>query len=103
MNDKKFISVNYTPRNRGAEKSDKCDSSESLSPFLASATSFLSKLSDESGKATLTPTSPIEDSAVLFANSIVPDLRKLDDKHFALIKMIITKNIYDVLTQQLDP
>lgn len=42
------------------------------------------------------------DKSELFANSIIPDLKKFDDEHFALIKMIITKDIYDVFIKQKD-
>lgn len=93
----------YTPKNKHP-KADKPDTSEALSPFIASATSFLSALSADSGKTTSIHTNPNGvglDKAVLFANSIVPDLQKFDDEHFALIKMIISKDIYDVLLKQI--
>lgn len=41
-----------------------------------------------------------QDEVALFLNSIMPDLKKLDDEHFTMVKMHISKDIYDVYVKQ---
>lgn len=41
-----------------------------------------------------------QDRAVLYANSLVSDLRQLDDHHFTMAKMVIAKGIYDCYVKQ---
>lgn len=95
----------YTPKGK---KTKETDSIEHLSPFLETATNFLSKMSKE-----VEPSAEIQDKmlprvfhnethdeVMLFVNSIVPDLRKFDDEHFTLAKMYIAKDIYEVYSKQ---
>lgn len=101
----------YTPQNR-SNKNKKNDADTGLPPFLATATTFLQKIAKDSYADEVPPVSklvekrfeaPVSkpfDKAELFANSIICDLRKFDDEHFAMVKMIITKDIYEVLMKQ---
>lgn len=99
-----YISAYYIPKNKRGKKGEKGKNKEDeqLSPFLESATTFLKKISDDKEKPSCGDAKNEQaiDKATLFANSIVPDLQKFDDEHFALIKMIIAKDIYDVYLKQ---
>lgn len=95
----------YTPKGKKAKEKDNI---EHLSPFLETATNFLSKMAQGAEPSQGAEVPPMLHApptlhnyeVMLFVNSIVPDLRKLDGEHFTLLKMFITKDIYEVYSNQ---
>lgn len=94
----------HSPRHWKKYKRD-----DDISPFIESATNFLSSITKEGGNVSVESKNKAvpqlqeglqQDKVVTFATSMVSDLQQFDDEHFAMAKMFISKAVYDVFVKQ---